>query len=539
MENIYLKELSRLSFSSRESVEGASGLNEFKDYLHVEREIERDFISTIISLESSPNRKLIFINGNVGDGKSHLISRAVQEYPEIMKTYKIHNDSTESFYPEKTYVETLLEVLEPFGDKRLVEDNEKNRICDIEIISNISPENNSQNLILAINLGVLFNLCENSYFRENFSILKNLIDESGILENRVEEIPFHREFSNCNFSLFSFAHYQLTPEYLRELFKKITDSSSENPFHMAYLEDIKNLETAKNHIEEREDSFIHRNYLFLKDENTQERVIELIMEAVTKNKLLISTREILNFIYDILSQERELSTSIFNSPDRSSLLNHISKLDPSGIRSEETDEITLQLFNRGENIEREIRKLYFTHERWEIFRDSIYLEYIQDLDSCHRGDRRKIRKLCDEVITALFLWKNGKSLKREGYIVKEHLSNRYLIMKKLIWEMGKISEKKVGKSIIHLNFSNRERGEKSLTLDYNSYSLIKKILSGYFLTEEDMENSLLLLEFWEHLIKEWTLSDEEIYYDISTGKELEINRELYGDEEDYYIKGRD
>lgn len=105
--------------------------------------------------------------------------------------------------------------------------------------------------------------------------------------------------------------------------------------------------------------------------------------------------------------------------------------------------------------------------------------------------------------------------------------------------MGKISEKKVGKSIIHLNFSNRERGEKSLTLDYNSYSLIKKILSGYFLTEEDMENSLLLLEFWEHLIKEWTLSDEEIYYDISTGKELEINRELYGDEEDYYIKGRD
>ena len=504
MENLFLKELSRLSFSSRESVEGFRGLDEFKDYLHVEREIERDFLSAIHSLENSPGGKLIFINGNVGDGKSHLISRAVQEYPHIMKNYKIHNDSTESFYPEKTYLETLIEVLEPFSDKNI--------------------ENNSQNLILAINLGVLFNLCENPFFRETFSRLKKIIDESGILHNRAEDIPFHREF----FSLFSFAHYELTPEYLGEILRKILNPSDENPFHRAYLKDI----------ESGRESTVHRNYIFLRDEEIGKRVIELLMEAIIKNKLLISTREILNFMYDILSQEREIFISIFDSPDRSSLLAHLSKLDPTGVRNRETDEIALQLFNSGENIQREIRKLYFIHERQEIFRGPIYLQYILDLQASKSGDRRKIRRLCDEVMNSLFLWKNGKNFKREGYIIKEHLSSRYLVGKKLLWEMGKIPEKAGKKPAILLNFLNREKGEKSLLLDYESYSLIKKILSGYYLTQGDMENSLLLLEFWEYLIKEWTLSREEIYYDIFTGKELEINLELYGDEENYYIRGR-
>ncbi|MGL5098996.1 MAG: hypothetical protein ACRC6B_02995, partial [Fusobacteriaceae bacterium] len=271
----------------------------------------------------------------------------------------------------------------------------------------------------------------------------------------------------------------------------------------------------------------------------QERVIELLIEAVIKNKLLISTREILNFMYDILSQEREIFISIFNSPDRSPLLNYLSKFDPTGLRNKETDEITLQLFNHGKDIGREIRKLYFTYENWEIFRDPIYLQYIQDLGASNSGDRRKIRKLCDEVMSSLSLWKNGKNFKREGYLVKTQLSSRYLICKKLIWEMGKISEKKVGRSAIQLNFFNREKGEKSLLLDYESYSLIKKILSGYYLTQDDMENSLLLLEFWENLVKEWTLPNEEIYYDILTGRELQINLELYGDEEDYYLRGRE
>lgn len=505
MESLYLKELSRLSLSSRESVEGFQGLNEFKDYLHVERDIEKDFITALISMENTPGGKLIFINGNVGDGKSHLISSAVKKYPEILKNYRIHNDSTESFYPEKTYVETLIEVLQPFKDENI--------------------EENCQNLILAINLGVLFNLCENSQFKENFSKLKKLIDESGILENRVDSIPFQKD----SLSLFSFTHYGLSEKYLEELFEKILNSSESNPFHRAYLKDIA----------EGRECVIHKNYIFLRNSQVKKRVRELLMEVIIKNKLLISTREILNFFYDILSQERELYISIFDSPERSSLLNHIKRVDPTGIRNEATDLLVLEFFNRGEDIEKEIRKLYFTYERWEIFRSPIYLQYIEDLHLCQTGDRRRTRKLCDEVIQALFIWKNGKNLKKEGYVVKEHLSSRYLLMKKLLWEMGKISENTKTIPNITLNFLSGEGEKRSLILDYESYSLIKKILSGYFLTEVDMENSLPLLEFWQHLIKRWTLEKSEIYYDVFTGRELEINLELYGDEEDYYIRGRE
>ena len=98
--------------------------------------------------------------GSVGDGKSHLIAYLNSNHPEIMSNFKIHNDATESFDPDKTAIDTLAKVLNEFDDNHIDSSNEK--------------------LILAINLGVLNNFMELIFLIQN-QLLKIMIKTQFIL----------------------------------------------------------------------------------------------------------------------------------------------------------------------------------------------------------------------------------------------------------------------------------------------------------------------------------------------------------------------
>ena len=132
-----LNELSKLKDSSHEAVEGYESLSKFKKYLHVKREIENEFLEKLKEVKDKPSSQLVMLCGSVGDGKSHLIAYLNSEHPEVMSKFKIHNDATESFDPDKTAIDTLAKVLTAFDDNHIDYSNEKR--------------------ILAINLGVLNN----------------------------------------------------------------------------------------------------------------------------------------------------------------------------------------------------------------------------------------------------------------------------------------------------------------------------------------------------------------------------------------------
>lgn len=73
-ESYLLNELIKLNTSSIESVED-DNLSRFKEYLHVDRPIQKEFSEALNNAISSDSSHLVMLCGSVGDGKSHLIAK--------------------------------------------------------------------------------------------------------------------------------------------------------------------------------------------------------------------------------------------------------------------------------------------------------------------------------------------------------------------------------------------------------------------------------------------------------------------------------
>ena len=140
----FIDKLSKLKKSSSDSIDNVDSFDAFKEYMHVVRNLETDLKEILRKSNSSSNKVLILLCGSAGDGKSHLLSYLKNSDSEkLLDDYIVYNDATESNAPDKTAIETLNEVLSDYSD--------------------INIDNPGQNLILAINLGVLSNFIESDY----------------------------------------------------------------------------------------------------------------------------------------------------------------------------------------------------------------------------------------------------------------------------------------------------------------------------------------------------------------------------------------
>lgn len=320
--------------------------------MHVPREVQIELKELIDKCSESTNSQLILVCGGVGDGKSHLISYLKEKYPYIASNFYIHNDATESFEPKKTSIDTLCDVLNDFNDENLT-----NGGC--------------KKLILAINLGALSNFIDSDY-KSKFLKLRNYVISKSILDSKVVDNSFD-ENSNFQFINFSDYHlYSLVPEgtrseYMKELLKKITQNSSDNVFYREYSEKCLNSCICANKCP------IKFNYEFLSNNNNQDKLIQILIEGIVKYKLIISTRALLNFIYDsivniyfesIPSDEIKDKISaldfegyisfltpymLFEHKELSNIFDIVSNLDPINRRSEKLDEIIIKL-NTIDNI---------------------------------------------------------------------------------------------------------------------------------------------------------------------------------------------
>ena len=72
-----VNELQKLRESSKHAVaQGNSySLHRFREYLHIEREVEIKLKERIKICTQSDQARLLLVCGNVGDGKSHILSK--------------------------------------------------------------------------------------------------------------------------------------------------------------------------------------------------------------------------------------------------------------------------------------------------------------------------------------------------------------------------------------------------------------------------------------------------------------------------------
>lgn len=274
----FVSQLSKLRKLSAESVENTNSFDSFKKYLHVEREVEVELRKLLRKINEKQDKCLVLLCGSAGDGKSHLISYLKNSDEEVLLAdYEAYNDATESISPQLTCIDTLAINLEPFNDDNFF-------------------VNDGKKVIIAINLGTLNNFIESDKGKR-FSRLKDYVEANGIFSGYSPNVGYQENsvFQHVSFSdyqVFSLGSEGVETVFLENLIEKVFRDSEDNPFYNAYKEG------ASCSICKR--CPVRHNYEFLSITNNQKVLISRIVEAIIKDKAIVSTREVLNLIYDLI-----------------------------------------------------------------------------------------------------------------------------------------------------------------------------------------------------------------------------------------------
>lgn len=462
-----IQELSKLKESSKEAVEGLNTFSKFKKYMHVNRDAQNELQDIILEANKAEKAQLILVCGSVGDGKSHIISYFKNRYPDEMSHFTLHNDATESLEPNKTSMDTLNDVLDNFSDEKIETSNEK--------------------LILAINLGTLNNFIDSEYGKR-FTVLQKYVESKKILEKSIIENKFD---SSSNIQFINFSDYNLytlkdgkvQSKYIKELISKITNPSEINDFYNSYKE---NCSTCKN----KDKCPIKANYELISEDNVQNAIVDLLVQCIIKKKIIISTRALLNFMYDLIIARSYIDVNspmfkdkiaklkneeyinsltpniIFDHKELSFIFNALSTLDPLNVRNEKVDDFIIKFNNstelieffdqyidypkgyiekinnvnfdelEGRRIKSNLLKLfirsYYLCGKGDLFslNDEVYENFIKYLYFWNKGDKAKLIGLYGEIKDGILKW-NGEAEKNHINIFVGKTQVKYKVSEKL------------------------------------------------------------------------------------------------------------
>ena len=565
MENCKLvDELNRLRKSSRDSIDGIGDFGDFKKYMHISRNVEEELIEILHKIEVSGRKSLVLLCGSAGDGKSHLLSYLKNDL-KLLDNYVVYNDATESSASSKTAIETLSEALQGFSDKNL--------------------DQPGKNFILAINLGVLSNFVESTY-GEAFKQLREYVINSNILTNQLDEKGYEKNsaFQHVSFSdyhMYNLTMHGINPEYVERILEKIFHMGLENPFYDAYNK-CKECPLSKK-------CPVKHNYEFFTNEKNRKYVANTLVEVIIKDKEILTTREILNYIYDIVVAQnfnhKKIAQSLTNEvsflkeyisditpslmyeyTDKSVLLNQLQKYDPLLVRSEQADEDAISYYVSSDVSEEVISaigketyskvlcqasaiekinsdkvlkaQLFNILERLkkikcDIIQDKAYMSFLNALYYFNTGTTKKYGEIYEVVEDAIIQWCGNEEQdnicfddSHEGIALYEHIEfEPYL---DISGNVKKNDELQRFVTFITVKYENKKTGEIiSLDIDYSLYELIYKLAAGYIQTAEDRNNHADFISFIQKMLRTGS-ADKEIFLVTDDNRKAIIEKTKFG-----------
>lgn len=567
MENCKLvDELNRLRKSSRDSIDGIGDFGDFKKYMHISRNVEEELIEILHKIEVSGRKSLVLLCGSAGDGKSHLLSYLKNDL-KLLDNYVVYNDATESSAPSKTAIETLSEALQGFSDKNL--------------------DQPGKNFILAINLGVLSNFVESTY-GEAFKQLREYVINSNILTNQLDEKGYEKNsaFQHVSFSdyhMYNLTMHGINPEYVERILEKIFHMGLENPFYDAYNK-CKECPLSKK-------CPVKHNYEFFTNEKNRKYVANTLVEVIIKDKEILTTREILNYIYDIVVAQnfnhKKIAQSLTNEvsflkeyisditpslslmyeyTDKSVLLNQLQKYDPLLVRSEQADEDAISYYVSSDVSEEVISaigketyskvlcqasaiekinsdkvlkaQLFNILERLkkikcDIIQDKAYMSFLNALYYFNTGTTKKYGEIYEVVEDAIIQWCGNEE---QDNICFDDSHEGIALYEHIEFEpyldisgnVKKNDELQRFVTFITVKYENKKTGEIiSLDIDYSLYELIYKLAAGYIQTAEDRNNHADFISFIQKMLRTGS-ADKEIFLVTDDNRKAIIEKTKFG-----------
>lgn len=552
-------ELKRLKKSSSEAVDNDEEFSPFKMYMHIHRSLEDDLIKKIEQAKERIGKSLILVCGNVGDGKSHVISYLKHTRSDLLDGFIIHNDATESRSRNRDEKEELAMVLHNFSDSCIDNDSD-------------------DKIIVAINLGILSNFIDLEKGKgQEFSKLANYVNNNNILiDNIVGESQEHNScFFHINFGdyhIFRLNNGTIDSPYIEEVIGRIVCESDDNPFYQSYKR------CSKCSIEH---CPVKANFEMLQNKKVVSGLINILIETIVKDKVILSTRELLDFFYDIIvhpdfdkaklskSKNRleqfikySLPSLMYEHEDASMLLSHLTKYDFINQRTEQFDGITTRFYTTNKITEmfgdyiddnplskqvlsfdinalcegsasksKELKKISFAlftrlckiipkQSDFSIVNEE-FDEFIADLYYSIRRDKKKLQKIYKTVEKCIYEWNGGSYGNKcinlrsdvDGYIVSTEL----YIEPDLSELKSILPDEQFDKfpSYINLVFTKRKEKDKAATIsiDYDLYKMLKLVENGYRPSAKDNNHYIGFLTFINRLA-EFSGFNEEIIIQI-------------------------
>ena len=561
----FVDELNRLRKSSSDSIDGIGKFDDFKKYMHVSRSAEEDLIEILHKIEISGKKSLVLLCGSAGDGKSHLLSYLKNDL-RLLDNYVVYNDATESSAPSKTAIETLNEALQGFSDENL----------DLP----------GDNFILAINLGVLSNFIESSY-GDSFKQLHEYVINSNILTNQLNEKGYEENSAFQHVSFSDYHMYNLTaqgikPEYIEKILEKIFIMDEENPFYIVYNNNCQDCPLS-------EKCPVKHNFEFLANEKNRNYVANALVEVTIKDKEILTTREILNYIYDIVvaqsfnykkmarSSTNEVSflkeyisdttlSLMYEYTDKSLLLNQLRKYDPLLERSEQDDEDAISYYVSSD-VSKEVTnvigresyskvlcqtsaiekinsdkilkaQLFNVLERLKKIQvgkksDDAYSSFLSTLYYFNTGTKKKYGELYGLVEEAIIQWCGNEDRDHicfddlhEGIALYEHIEfEPYLDDSTSIQKNDELQR---FLPFITVKYENKKTGEViPLDIDYSLYEMIYKLAAGYIQTAEDRNNHADFISFIQKILRTGS-ADKEVSLVTDDNRKAIIEKTKFG-----------
>ena len=516
-----LSKSSPYAVSTERETDVNNELDKIKSYLYVHMPIEHDIHDAVHTL-SNGKKKVIFLCGSSGDGKSEILKKCKSDYG---KTVKFHLDATHSFSPYENAIQTLDKLFNTY-------------------------EEDNVPLVVGINTGMLGNYAEegsNTTFRELIGKYLN----SG---ESTETIQF---FNFEDYPKFEIDKYGYKAEFAEKILQRIT-TRQDNPIWDAYQIDCQQFE-------DNDSRRIQNNYALLCLSSVQKNIIELLLKARLLRDQFLTARALLDFIFSIVAGPNSLQDNLFDSNDNE-LANKMVSFDPANKRTKQIDRFILahdlgiheQTFIEFKTLTKKIlpitlpnaqsylRLFYllryedlgnnYHHIFCEDFKDATLESYIKIfcLHECFNDEkehRSKLRKFYRNTICSAIRNYNNRAahkLDKNQYLISEF--DGYKMAAKLDIKMDdKALKSERPRSISNFKAQLKVGQEKlSITVNANLLDLMHKINDGYHPNKHDKNTVILIDELNDEISQIANQSETiQILYQGETYKVQSIDGEEF------------
>ena len=503
----------------------SADLDAVKKYLYVQTDIETDFKKHLISL-SSTDKKIIFLCGSSGDGKSEILTRFNKDYKSRAD---FHLDATHSFHPNDSAIETLDKLFSNF-------------------------ENKLKPLVVGINIGMLGNYSEEGAVTEITDSIKAFLGKKTTPKNHIyldfEKYP--------KFTLEVTGH---TSKFAKDLLQKIT-AKEDNILRQFY---------DKERLSQTPNRQLCANFKLLEREEVQNVIIDMLFKARLMKDQFLTARALLDFIYHLLAGPSYLFDNLFKQGENE-LTNIITNFDPAIKRTQQLDKFILshslqlpdQAFDEykkqliqddiklGKNNAESYLRLFYVlrkseysnqyHQQFSADFDEQLLDNYSEIWHLHTGfdnsaeQKENLRLFYRHTaITAIHKYnnRNAPSLDKGEFFISEH--NHYCLASSL--------ELKADIKTIKNNDENNTAyfttyfrvGEHSLKMpvNINLLNLLQRIVSGYRPNKHDKNTVVLLDELVDEIAE--IANNAETLYIVGKGKKRYKITNV--DNEDFEVSG--